>query len=246
MSSYLHEIDIDEANAELIRLPAQDQLRWAVQKFGDNASLLASMQKTSSVLVHMFAQEHFSNEILFVDTGLHFHETLRTRDELIKRYDVNVITLYPDMTPSQQESKHELKLYNYIDGQPDCCRMRKEEPFLDHVRTHAHKLVVLGLRKSEGGNRAHLMPLAPDRRYGGFVLHPLLEWEEQDVDQYIARHDVPVHPLHAESFPSIGCQVCTTPIQHGEDERAGRWRHLREGDDGPQYCGLNFSDGGGI
>ena len=62
----------------------------------------------------------------------------------------------------------------------------------------------------------------------------------------VTQHDVQVHPLHAQSYPSIGCAVCTTPVTQGEDQRAGRWRHLRNGGDGPQYCGLNFSDGGGI
>jgi phosphoadenosine phosphosulfate reductase len=246
MNSGPHTIDIDEANAELARLPAPARIRWAANLFGTKMSLLASMQKTSSVLIHMFADAGLDNEVLFVDTGFHFHETLNTRDELIRRYQTNLVTLYPDLTPAQQEAKYDLKLYNYVDGQPDCCRMRKEEPFLDHVRNQGQKLVILGLRKSEGGNRSDLAPIAPDPRYGGFVLHPLLEWDEQDVDQYIDKHAIPVNPLHAEQYPSIGCQVCTTPVTLGEEPRAGRWRHLREGEDGPQYCGLNFSDGGGI
>lgn len=239
-------LNVEEANAKLARMPAQERIRWATREFGDSMSLLASMQKTSSVLCHMFALDKLANEVLFVDTGFHFHETLETRDELIRRYGINVVTLYPQLTPAQQEAEYELKLYNYVDGQPDCCRMRKEEPFLNHLRQRSHKLVVNGLRKGEGGNRGQLKPLEPDPRYNGFVLHPLLEWEEEDVDEYVTQHDVPVNPLHAASYPSIGCQVCTTPITPGEDERAGRWRHLREGEDGPQYCGLNFSDGGGI
>lgn len=239
-------LDIDAANAELARLPALDRIRWAEQTFGDKASLLASMQKTSSVLIHMLAQQELENEVLFVDTGLHFHETLQLRDEMIRRYGSKIVTLYPEATPEQQQAKYELKLYNYIDGQPDCCRMRKEEPFINHVRSQGHKAVILGIRKGEGGNRANLRPLEPDPRFGGYVLHPLLEWDEQDVDQYVIEHDVPVHALHAQSYPSIGCEVCTTPTLPGEDARAGRWRHLRDGDDGPQYCGLNFSDGGGI
>ena len=119
MNSGPQVLNLDEANAELVRLPAQERIRWAVAKFGKKASLLASMQKTSSVLIHMFAQEHLTNEVLFADTGFHFHETLATRDELIRCYGTNVVTLYPAMTPAQQEAKYELKLYNYIDGQPD-------------------------------------------------------------------------------------------------------------------------------
>lgn len=239
-------IDVEDANETLSRLPAVERIRWAAEQFGEHAVMLASMQKSSSLMMHMMHSLGLDNEVLFVDTGLHFHETLKTRDELMRRYKLNIHTLYPKLTPSEQEEHYELKLYNYLDGQPDCCRMRKEEPFLDYVRASGHRLVMLGLGRSEGGSRAGIRPLEPDPRFGGYVLHPILEWEAAEVDAYINQHDIPLHPLHARNYPSIGCQVCTTPVTAGEDPRAGRWRHLRENGEGPKYCGLNFSDGGGI
>lgn len=235
-----------KSNAELWKHSAIERIQWAVGQYGAQATLLASMQKTSSVLLHMFHELKLDNEILFVDTGFHFHETLKLRDELLSRYRLNIVTLYPTMTPAEQEQYYELKLYDYQDGQPQCCLNRKEKPFLDHVRHHDKKLVMLGLTRAEGGARAAIEPLSPDPRFNGLVLHPLLDWSEPRVDEYLQTHDVPVHPLHAKGYPSIGCQVCTTPVQPGEDPRAGRWRHLREDADGPQYCGINFSDGGGI
>ena len=105
---------------------------------------------------------------------------------------------------------------------------------------------MVGLRSAEGGARGNLQLLAPDPRYSGYVLHPLLDWSAADLDDYIQAHDLPVNALHTQGYPSIGCSVCTTPVAPGEDERAGRWRHLRGDGVQPRYCGLNFSDGGGI
>ena len=240
------QLDLPGVNGFLRDKDLHARVRWAVETFGDQVAMLASMQKSSSVLPHVFHELGLDHEILFVDTGFHFHETLKLRDELMRRYRLNIVTLYPRLTPEEQEAHYELKLYNYVDGQPQCCRMRKEEPFLDHVRETGKRLIVSGLRREEGGARKDVQPVAPDPRIGGFSLHPLFDWTDADLDAYIEDHDVPVHRLHALAYPSIGCQVCTTPVKPGEDLRAGRWRHLRNGDDGPQYCGINYSDGGGI
>ncbi len=239
-------IGLEEPNAYLKASDARDRIAWALEQYGENAVVLASMQKTSSVILHMLHELGATNEILFVDTGFHFHETLQARDELMRQYGLNLHTLYPELTPAQQEERYELKLYNYLDGQPDCCRMRKEEPFLKHMRDNDRKLVMLGLRSEEDDKRRNLRALEPDPRFAGHALHPLIDWSDDQVEAYIREHDVPVHALHRQNYPSIGCQVCTTPVTAGEDPRAGRWRHLRENGEGPKYCGLNFSDGGGI
>lgn len=241
------DVDVAAANLRLNGLTALERVRWAVDTFGENAVLLSSMQKTSSVVVHLFHELGLKNEILFVDTGFHFHETLWLRDEFMRKYRVQLVTLYPALTPAQQEEKYQAKLYNFVDGQPQCCAMRKEEPFINYVKERGRRVVMTGLMKSEGGKRGNLQPLMKDPRIKGYTLQPIVDWDEAQVEAYLKEHQVPVHPLHAKSYPSIGCQVCTTPVKAGEDPRAGRWRHLRgEGEDGPKYCGINFTDGSGI
>lgn len=238
---------IAEANEALPSMSAEERIRWSVERFGDGAVMLSSMQKTASVLMHMFHVAGFKNDILFGDTGYHFRETLQLRDDFVRKYDLNIVTLYPELTPEQQEEKYDQKLYQFFDGQPVCCRLRKEEPFVEYAKEHDRKLVMIGLMREEGGRRAEIGPLRKDPRIDGYALHPLFDWDLSKVKDYVEKHDVPVHPLHAQSYPSIGCQVCTTPVQPGESPRAGRWRHLREpGKDGPLYCGINFGDGGGI
>jgi phosphoadenosine phosphosulfate reductase len=241
-------IDTDAANAALEPLGALERIRWTVDALGDDVVLLSSMQKTAIVLMHMFHRLGLSNEVLFVDTGYHFFETLKMRDEYMRRYKLNLVTLYPTSTIEEQEQLHGAKLFATIDGQPECCRMRKEAPLLAHLETKRSPALVNGLRRAEGGKRRNIRPFGADRRTGGYQLSPLFDWTSDDVAAYIAEHDLLVHPLHAKGYPSIGCYPCTTPVEPGEEERAGRWRHLRvlNGDAAPQYCNINFSDGGGI
>ena len=244
---HMAELDVASANERLSALGAEERIRWAVDQFGRDAVLLSSMQKTSSVLMHLFHRMELDNEILFVDTGYHFRETLQLRDEFMRRYRLNIVTLYPDLTPEQQEEKFGRKLYRYVDGQKECCRLRKSAPFVRHMTRKGRRLAIAGLRRSEGGQRAGLAPLMRDPRFQGFALHPIFDWTDDQIESYLRECAPPVHPLYERSYLSIGCECCTTPVRPGEDARAGRWRHLREGEgDGPKYCNILFSDGSGI
>jgi phosphoadenosine phosphosulfate reductase len=241
-------IDCVQANAALEPLSALERIRWAVDARSENVVLLSSMQKTAVVLMHLFYRLGLSNEVVFVDTGYHFFETLKMRDEYMRRYRLNLVTLYPASTIEEQEKLHGGKLFATIAGQPECCRMRKEAPLLAYLETKRAPVLVNGLRRAEGGKRGNLKPFNEDPRTGGHQLSPLYDWSGDDLRAYIAEHELAVHPLHAASYPSIGCYPCTTPVAPGEEARAGRWRHLRalNAEAAPQYCRINFTDGGGI
>lgn len=244
---YIVEPDLIAVNKLLQDSTAAERIRWAVETFGRDAVLLSSMQSSASVLMHYFYSMELENEILFVDTGYHFRETLQLRDEFMRRYKLNIVTLYPDLTPEQQEKNFERKLYLFADGQKECCHLRKTVPFLNYIKQYGRKLAMVGLRRSEGGRRARLSPLIQDPRTAGYTLHPIFDWTDEQIQTYLQQHNVPVHPLHKQNYPSIGCECCTTPIEPGEDPRAGRWRHLAKADDeGPKYCNINCSDGSGI
>ena len=191
-------------NAELAALPAIERASYGVDKFGEGAVLVVSMQKTASVLVHFFHRLGLENEVVFVDTGYHFHETLALRDELMRRYRLNLVTVYPALTPEQQEAAHGCKLWRSVAGQPRCCEARKTVPFLDRMRRMGHRCAFGGLRRAEGDARANLDFVVADPRFDGVRINPLLDWTGQQVDAYLAEHGVPSHPLHARGYPSIG------------------------------------------
>lgn len=241
-------IDCSKVQGELVSRTAEERIAWAEETFGDDLVLLSSMQKTGVVLMHMLHRLGLPNEIVFVDTGYHFIETLRLRDECTRAWRLNLVTLYPSLPPAEQECQHHRMLFLTHDGQPSCCRLRKEAPLLEYLKAKRNPVLAGGLRRAEGGRRTNLRVLSPDHRTGGYQFAPLFDWTDTAVEAYIAQHALPVHPLYQLSYASIGCYPCTTPIAAGEDKRAGRWRHLRPigGPSGPQYCGINFSDGDGI
>jgi phosphoadenosine phosphosulfate reductase len=230
---------------ELAALPALDRLRAIDAAHGAGALLLTSLQKPACVLMHMAHRLGAKVTIGFVDTGLHFPETLELVRAYEERFGLTVERYVPELSPADQETRFGLKLYNYVDGQPLCCEMRKEEPFLAAARGKTATLN--GLMRVEGGARGGLGPVGFDPRLGVPTYHPLFDWTFEDVDAYTAEHDLPVHALYAQDYLSIGCAPCTTPVLPGEDRRAGRWRHLRTVDgQKPVYCNINYSDGGGI
>jgi phosphoadenosine phosphosulfate reductase len=247
LRSIVTQFNLEVANQELAKKNALERMAYGIEQFGQGAVLLSSMQKTASVLMHFFYKLGAENDIVFVDTGFHFHETLSLRDEFMRCYKLNIMTLYPDQTPEQQEAEYSCKLYQTESGQPMCCALRKADPFIEYMNQQGRRLAFGGLRLEEGKARANLDILSKDPRFGGYRLNPILDWSEEMVDEYLLEHEIPTHPLHFEGYPSVGCQCCTTAVKAGEDARAGRWRHLRdEGEGGPIYCDLNFSDGSGI
>ncbi len=130
--------------------------------------------------------------------------------------------------------------------------MRKEVPLIRYLKEEKKcPVVVNGLRRGEGGKRADLLAVSRDPRTGGYGMSPIFDWSDEKVYDYIRENDLYVHPLHNMGYPSIGCYPCTTPVAPGEHPRAGRWRHLRPAagagaESGPQYCGINYTDGAGI
>ncbi len=227
---------------EFAAATAIDRVRLVDEAYGPEALLMTSVQKPSCVLMHMIHRLGSRIAIAFVDTQFHFPETLALRDEYAARYGLAIATWVPDLTPAEQRARFGIDLWACVEGQPHCCRMRKEEPAL---RAGAGKRATInGLMRAEGGRRASIGPIGFDPRTGAATYHPLLDWTFEDLDAYIREHDLPVHPLYEKGYLSIGCAPCTTPVLPGEDRRAGRWRHLRACK--PQYCNINYSDGGGI
>lgn len=233
---------------DFVAMSPLERIRAIDEAYGPRALQLASMQKTSCMIMHMIHRIKGRTLILFVDTQYHFQETLDLRDEYINKYGLDIVTVTPELTPEQQDRHYGRELYKFVDGQPICCEERKEKPFLKVARAEGTQATIAGLLRDEGGSRKTIGPIGHDPRVDAVTFHPLFDLTHEQVDEYIKEHDLPVHALYAENYLSIGCATCTTPVRPGEDRRAGRWRHLRD-EDGqkPEYCNINFSDlGGGI
>ncbi len=218
----------DQAAAELADAPAREILRWAGDAFGDDLVIAASMQDT--VLVHLASQVVAGVQVIFLDTGYHFPQTLATRDRVAAEYPVRLLDITPRQSVAEQDEQYGPKLH---DRDPDlCCALRKTHPLDEALDGRA--AWATGLRRAESASRANTPVVSFDERRELIKLAPLAAWSDADVESYVAEHDVIMNPLLSQGYPSIGCAPCTRRVLDGEDARAGRWSGT-----GKTECGIH-------
>jgi phosphoadenosine phosphosulfate reductase len=207
---------------------AKVALRWARQTFGDTLVVASSMG--DEVLVHLASVDAPGVDLLFLDTGYHFPETIGTRDAVAAVYDVNVRTVLPLLTIEQQTAEHGADLWS---RDPDaCCAIRKVEPLERGLAPY--DAWVTGMRREDAPTRKDIEVVGWDARRDKVKLNPLAAWTQDDVDAYAEKHGVLMNPLRQIGYASIGCAPCTRPVAEGEDPRAGRWSGT-----GKTECGLH-------
>lgn len=196
---------------------AQDILCWAVDRFGTGLATSSSFQMQSLPLLHMLGRLAPHVPVIFLDTGFHFPETLAFRDRLVAEWGLNLRVVRREPEPG--EHRHRILDLPQID--PDlCCHMHKVEPMQRAMRDY--RAWLSGIRRDQSQTRASIRTIEAGSD-GLTRIHPFARWTGHDVSQYIARHDLPEHPLLAKGYVSIGCAPCTRPVQIGQTERAGRW-----------------------
>ena len=208
-------------NRDFNSAPASKVIQWAVDTFSPHLCMTASM--TDAVLIDLAVKIDPAIEVVFIDTGYHFPETLQTVEEVRRHYGLNLRM----MTVARQNEA-------LWQADPENCCSAVKVGQLD--RALAGKLAWMsGLRRVEAASREATPIVARDLR-GLVKVNPIATWSDEDVAGYIADHDVPVNPLTKRGYPSIGCMPCTTPVGTDEDARAGRWR----GSDRSE-CGLHVA-----
>lgn len=213
---------------ELETATAREILTWAVEEFGDGLAVTASMQDT--VLTHLAAEVKPGIDVLFLDTGYHFVETIGTADAVEAVYPVRLRRLLPLQTVAEQDAQYGAALFA---RDPDlCCALRKVAPL--HAAMMGYDAWATGLRRAQSPSRADTPVVSYDAKRQRVKIAPLAAWSDQDVDDYIAAHHVLVNPLLSAEYPSIGCEPCTRRIQPGEDARSGRWAGLAKTE-----CGIH-------
>jgi len=190
---------------------------WTASAFGTDVIVAASMQ--DMILPHLFAQAIPGVEVLFLQTGYHFDETLQTLDMAIRELPITVIEALPRQSVAEQDAEYGEKLH---DRDPNlCCFLRKVEPLARSLDGRA--AWVTGVRRIEAPTRASTPIVSWDDRHDLVKINPLVTWSNDDVEAYQVEHHLPRNPLVAQGYPSIGCAPCTRRVAPGEDPRAGRW-----------------------
>jgi phosphoadenosine phosphosulfate reductase len=205
------------AAVELADAPAHEVLAWTAETFGDRWIVASNFQ--DAVLVDLAAKARPGVPVLFLETGYHFAETIGTRDAVETLYPVRIVDALPDRTVAEQDAAEGPRLF---EREPDrCCHLRKVIPLR---RTLAgYHAWVTGVRRVDAPTRAGTPIVGWDERNGLVKINPLAAWTDEDMDRYIAEHDVLVNPLVTAGYPSIGCAPCTAKPLPGADPRSGRW-----------------------
>ena len=209
-------------------------LSWALDLFGSEVALATGFGVEGCVLVSMLAGIDRTARLFYLDTDLLFPETHALRGELEARYGVHFERRATRLSLSRQAVAYGEKLW---ERHPDeCCRLRKVEPLRETLS--GLRAWITGIRREQSPRRAAARVVERDAQFGVVKINPLAGWSARDVWEYIKQNDVPHNPLLDQGYRSIGCVPCTTPIQIGEDPRAGRWRGTNKIE-----CGIHFKDG---
>ena len=225
----LHDL-AERAAVELDGASADELLRWTDQHFDGNYIVASNMQ--DAVLVDLAAKVRPGVDVLFLDTGYHFVETIGTRDAVEAVYDINVVNVTPENNVAKQDELYGKDLFAREPN--ECCRMRKVEPLSKALR--GYTAWVTGIRRVEAPTRANAPLISWDKAFGLVKINPLAAWTDEDMQDYIDANGVLVNPLVFEGYPSIGCAPCTAKPAEGADPRSGRWAGLSKTE-----CGLHAS-----
>jgi phosphoadenosine phosphosulfate reductase len=219
----------NEAAEALDGAPADDVVRWALDTFGGRICITSSM--TDAVIVRLVSQVREGVDVIFLDTGYHFAETIGTRDAVSTIYPVNVINVTPEQSVAEQDEQMGPRLYS---RNPDlCCYLRKVVPL--ERALEPYDAWFTGVRREETDARSDTRVVQWDARREMVKVNPIVDWTQEQVDAYIVEHGVLVNPLLDDGYPSIGCATCTVRVGAGGDARSGRWAGT-----GKTECGIHL------
>jgi len=205
------------AAAALAGAPAEDVIKWATQTFGSRVCITSSM--TDAVIIDLASRVTPGIDVLFLDTGYHFAETIGTRDAVSSVYPVNVINVTPTRTVAEQDAELGSRLYS---RNPDlCCYLRKVVPLEQALGPY--DAWITGVRSEETDARSDTKVVQWDPRREMVKVNPIVSWTQDQVDAYISDRGGLVNPLVFDGYPSIGCRTCTIRVEAGADPRSGRW-----------------------
>jgi phosphoadenosine phosphosulfate reductase len=214
---------IDSGQAEA--MSPQELLTWALKSFAPKIALSCSFGAPEGLaLLDMMHRIDPASRVFVLDTGRLPQATYDLIDRVRDRYDKQVEVIFPDASAVQEmvRSKGMNLFYESVENRQLCCRIRKVEP----LNRYLAKLDawVTGLRRDQGVTREETPKVQRDKQHGGIVkVNPIADWSHDQVLSYVRSHNVPINRLHAEGYPSVGCDPCSRAIAPGDDPRAGRW-----------------------
>lgn len=226
---------LDEINSDLERMSAPERVRWAAQNLPGEHALSSSFGAQAAVSLHMVTRELPSLPVVLVDTGYLFPETYRFIDELVEKLDLNLKVTQPRVSQAWFEARHGRLWEEGIDGIDRYNELRKTEP----MQRALHELGVhtwfAGIRRDQAETRRRIRPL--EWRDGRWKVHPIFDWNDRQIFDYLRQFDLPYHPLWHEGYVSIGDWHTTRTLAEAGDAEATRFFGLK------RECGIHGLEG---
>lgn len=226
---------LEEANAALERMNAEDRIAWALEHLPGSHALSSSFGAQAAVSLHLVASAAPEIPVILVDTGYLFPETYRFVDELVEQLGLNLKVYQPSMSPAWLEARYGKLWEQGIEGIERYNDLRKSEPMGRALNDLGVGSWFAGLRRQQSKTRSAIRPLEFHR--GRWKVHPICDWTDREVFQYLGRHGLPYHPLWHQGFVSIGDWHTTRSLAEAGDVEATRFFGLK------RECGLHGLDG---
>jgi phosphoadenylyl-sulfate reductase (thioredoxin) len=220
---------------------AEEAIGWAISEFGNGVVLATSMQKGGIVVLDLALKVSPGLRVVTVDTGRLPEETFEMIEAVRQRYGISIETISPaaDEVGRMVERFGPNLFYRDASSRLLCCEVRKVKPFERAVK--GAKAILTGLRRDQSESRNLVEQI--DGNSAPVKVNPLAYWSAADVNEYTELHRLPVHPLYAKGYASIGCGPCTRAIDVGADVRSGRW-WWESGSE--KECGIHFGPNGAV
>lgn len=222
-------------------LSLTDRLKL-VTDTGETTVFTTSLGIEDQVITAAIALAGLPVKIATLDTGRLFDETVALIEETEQKFNIKIERFTPktDAVAGYISRYGRNGFYESVEARHECCHIRKLEPLSRALDGAAYWIT--GLRRGQSGNRSTTPFAEKDSSHGLTKINPLADWTIEDVRAYVADNGVPINPLHARGYPSIGCEPCTRAIKPGEPERAGRWWWEN---DAKRECGLHVATAAG-
>jgi thioredoxin-dependent adenylylsulfate APS reductase len=242
MSTYeiIDELEAGELSVEFEGEDPQLVLEWAIERFSPRLAISAAFQAEDLLMIDMAYKIDPSVKVFSVDTGRLPAETLELVAQLRDHYpglELELLKPDPGQVARLVAAKGPDLFKDSVENRLLCCNIRKVQPLTQHL--DGLDAWVTGLRRDQWATRTNIRKVEIDHDHGGIVkLNPLAELLKDEVWEYLRENDVPLHPLYAQGYTSIGCAPCTRAIKPGETERDGRWWWESNA---PKECGMHCS-----
>ena len=221
-----------DLNRWLARLSAAERVTWALDTLPGAHALSSSFGAQSAAILHLVTTQRNDIPVIFIDTGYLFAETYRFADQLTERLGLNLKVYRPTLGVAWMEARFGRLWEQGLEGLERYNRLRKVEPMRRALGELGARTWIAGLRRTQSESRKDIEFL--QLRDGRWKFHPLADWSDRDVWNYLKQHELPYHPLWEQGYVSIGDTHTTRPWQPGMREEDTRFFGLK------RECGLHF------